>query len=132
MDYILTKAVRYGGASEVLDLFCLYDINCQFPVNIRKRMREKAYLLDSETLDRVTWGIGTWHVHGHKDQCLARYSPSFIPGIGMTTGEILESMWSGTNEPGRMCSIMTTPHRIEVMDAVFLENNRQKMLSSGA
>ncbi|TEB32063.1 hypothetical protein FA13DRAFT_1628436, partial [Coprinellus micaceus] len=128
MDYILTKAVKFGRTAEAPRLVCLYDINCQYPVNVYKRMAAKAYLLDTDTLDKFTWGIGTWHVHGHKNQCLARYSPSFIPGVGTTTGEILESLWALTNDTGRMSSIMTLAHRIEAMDAAMLESNRQKML----
>ena len=131
MDYILTKAVQFGKTAEAPELVCLYDINCQFPVNIHKRMAAKTYLLDDDTLDKFTWGIGTWHVHGHKNQCLARFSPSFILGVGTTTGEILESLWALTNDTGRMSSIMTLAHRIEAMDTTMLESNRQKILGLG-
>ncbi|KIK72127.1 hypothetical protein PAXRUDRAFT_77389, partial [Paxillus rubicundulus Ve08.2h10] len=29
-----------------------------------------------------------WHVHGHRNECFARYSPGFIQGAGRVEGEI--------------------------------------------
>ncbi|KAF8815489.1 hypothetical protein BYT27DRAFT_7036969, partial [Phlegmacium glaucopus] len=41
--------------------------------------------------------IGLFHVHCHKDECFLRFAPSFIPGLGIVIGEILESLWSNLN-----------------------------------
>ena len=41
--------------------------------------------------------IGMFHVHGHQDSCFFRYATSFIKGVGMVDGEILETLWSILN-----------------------------------
>ncbi|TEB23531.1 hypothetical protein FA13DRAFT_1567856, partial [Coprinellus micaceus] len=127
MDYCWSKSVSYGRMKDAPHLLYLYDINCQYPVKLKARLDRYTSLASSSLLDKVTWGIGTWHVHGHKEECLARFSPSFIPGAGRVGGEILESLWSTTNDAGRTTSIMTRPHRSEVLDATLLDSNTQKM-----
>ncbi|KAF6764374.1 hypothetical protein DFP72DRAFT_986402 [Ephemerocybe angulata] len=129
IDYALSKGLSYGPTLEAPSILVLYDIACQFLINAPKRMDSGEHLeLTSEDLKKVVWGIGTWHVHGHKEECLPRFSPSFIPGAGMTSGEILESLWSVLNEVGLTTSVMTLPHRAEVLDANMLDNNWKKML----
>jgi hypothetical protein len=132
MDYCWSKSVSYGRMKDAPHLLYLYDINCQYPVKLKARLDRYTSLASSSLLDKVTWGIGTWHVHGHKEECLARFSPSFIPGAGRVGGEILESLWSTTNDAGRTTSIMTRPHRSEVLDATLLDSNTQKMQNTGS
>lgn len=127
MDYVVSKAFQYGSIPQVPRLLCLYDIACQYPVNAPARMAGSELLMDPSLLEKAVWGIGTWHVHGHKEECLARFSPTFIEGAGTTTGEILESLWSTTNDAGKTSSIMTLPARSEHLDAIMLDNNRKKM-----
>jgi len=127
MDYVLTKVFQYGTLREAPRILCLYDIGCQYPVNAAARMEASDMLMDPTLLDKVVWGIGTWHVHGHKEECLARFSPTFIEGAGTMTGEILESLWSTTNDVGKTTSIMTLSARSETLDGVMLDNNRKKM-----
>ncbi|KAF6746113.1 hypothetical protein DFP72DRAFT_992875 [Ephemerocybe angulata] len=128
IDYGVTQGLRYGPTLDAPAILLLYDIGCQYSTNAKRRMNANDRLLDAEDLDNVIWGIGTWHVHGHKERCMARYSPSFIPGAGMTSGEILESLWSTLNDVGRTSSVMTLPHRMEVLDAHMLDSNWKKML----
>ncbi|TEB06358.1 hypothetical protein FA13DRAFT_1760159 [Coprinellus micaceus] len=127
MDYCWTKSVQYGRMKDAPHLLYLYDINCQYPVNLNIRLKRYDCLEKPSLLDKTTWGIGTWHVHGHKESCLARFSPSFIPGAGRVGGEILESLWSRTNDIGRTSSIMTRAHRSEVLDANLNDSNTKKM-----
>ncbi|KAF5325617.1 hypothetical protein D9611_000333 [Ephemerocybe angulata] len=128
VDYAVTQALRYGPISQAPSILLLYDIACQYSKNVLKRMTAGNHLLRPDELSKISWGIGTWHVHGHKEECMVRYSPSFIPGAGMTSGEILESLWSTLNEVGRATSVMTLPHRMEVLDSNMMDSNWKKML----
>ncbi|KAH6866011.1 hypothetical protein BKA70DRAFT_1244784 [Coprinopsis sp. MPI-PUGE-AT-0042] len=74
-----------------------------------------------------TAGIGQFHVHGHQEKCYARYSPLFIDGLGKTSSEILEPLWSVLNEAARPTQVMTLAHRAEVLDALIADNNWKKM-----
>jgi hypothetical protein len=75
--------------------------------------------------------IGLFHVHGHQDQCYARYAPTFVQGIGKIDGEILETNWSVLNGISPMTRTMTLAHRTEVMDAHIADNNWKKMVNMG-
>ena len=39
-------------------------------------------------------GIGLFHVHGHKDECMPMFAMTYIPGAGNVDGEILETLWA--------------------------------------
>ncbi|KAG2007445.1 hypothetical protein CC2G_015139 [Coprinopsis cinerea AmutBmut pab1-1] len=109
-------------------LILLYDINCQYSRNLKKRFDAGPYLsLPSDLV--LTFGIGQFHVHGHQEKCYARYSPMFIKGIGYTSGEILEALWSVLNEASRPTQTMSLAHRTEVLDAFIADSNWKKMLN---
>ncbi|KAI6009026.1 hypothetical protein EDC04DRAFT_2610752, partial [Pisolithus marmoratus] len=95
MDYSLAHALSYNmtGINNVL---CFYDINCAYMKNLRKRV-DSSDLLHIPPSMRITAGIGSWHIHGHKKECYTRYSPLFIKGSGWVNGEIIETLWSTLN-----------------------------------
>ena len=37
-------------------------------------------------------GIGLFHVHGHKDECMPMFALTYIPGAGNVDGKILETL----------------------------------------
>ncbi|KAF8271906.1 hypothetical protein EI94DRAFT_1770207 [Lactarius quietus] len=55
------KAIEQANSNIPIALV-MYDIMCQYRVNFQDRT-----------------GIGLFHIHGHQDSCLPRYSPSCIP-----------------------------------------------------
>lgn len=73
--------------------------------------------------------IGLFHVHAHKDECLFRYATSFIPGAGVTAGEILESLWSTLNSISVTVRTATLAHRAEVLDDHCCDSNHKKGLA---
>ena len=76
-------------------------------------------------------GIGLFHVHGHKDDLFFRYSPSFIPGTGVVSGEILESLWASMNTITLAMRMATLSHRAEMTDDHACDSNHKKLLGMG-
>ncbi|KIJ05124.1 hypothetical protein PAXINDRAFT_21594 [Paxillus involutus ATCC 200175] len=95
MDYALCPTL--GKLEGMPRAAVIYDIACQFNVHFGARVSRSNYLKFSNTI-QIIWGIGLFHIHGHQDVCLSRYSPDLIPGIGKVDGEVLETLWSQLNE----------------------------------
>ncbi len=74
-----------------------YDIGCQWSKNFNKWMLEypKKMQLPSDTT--IDIGIPNWHVNGHGSFCRNNYSLNYIPEVGHTCGEDVETTWSHTN-----------------------------------
>ena len=79
-------------------------------------------------LDRA---IGLFHVHGHKEQCFFWYATTFIPGAGITVGEILEMLWSSLNAITLTVRTATLAHRAEMIDDHATDSNHKEMLNIG-
>ncbi|TEB37681.1 hypothetical protein FA13DRAFT_930695 [Coprinellus micaceus] len=79
----------------------------------------------------IIYLIGLFHVHGHKESCLPRFASTFMPGAGMTSGEILESLWSILNEVAYITRTMTLPHCAEMIDACIADINWKKLQGMG-
>ncbi|KAH6911905.1 hypothetical protein BKA70DRAFT_1370410 [Coprinopsis sp. MPI-PUGE-AT-0042] len=126
MDYGYHGAIRASGADKAPRTVLLYDVNCQYSVHLQKRFNDAEYL-ELPSGFQFTAGIGQFHVHGHQEKCYARYSPLFIDGLGRTSGEILESLWSVLNEAARSTQVMSLAHRSEVLDALIADSNWKKM-----
>ncbi|KAH6885997.1 hypothetical protein BKA70DRAFT_1236736 [Coprinopsis sp. MPI-PUGE-AT-0042] len=131
MDYGLQGSIHSTGAIHTPRLNLLYDINCQYSVNLRQRFWTTETLNLPDDLV-IAYGIGQFHVHGHQEKCFAQYSPSFIDGIGKTAGEMLEPLWSTLNPAGKPTQTMTLAHRYEVLDAHIADNNWKKLINLGA
>ncbi|KAJ3511787.1 hypothetical protein NMY22_g15541 [Coprinellus aureogranulatus] len=126
VDYALVEALRLTKATETPGGLLAYDINCQYCLKLRKRIKKGPYL----SLDRsfpLDFVIGLFHVHGHKDECLARFAPTYFPGAGATSGEILESLWSQMNPSARSTRNMTLGRRADTLDALAWYNNLRKL-----
>ncbi|KAJ3531229.1 hypothetical protein NMY22_g8249 [Coprinellus aureogranulatus] len=127
-DYSISQAYETTKAGDILGLMLAYDINCQFWVRFRQRF-ESEFLKGSIPPEAaVLFLIGLFHVHGHKEECLPRFAPTFAPGAGMAAGEILESLWAGLNGAANMTKNMTIARRIAVLNACMMDNNWKKFL----
>ncbi len=104
---------------------------CQYHVNLARRFAESSKLTIPETLT-VIKAIGLWHVHGHKDECLFRFATTYIPGVGIVDGEILETLWSLLNRTSRSCRGSTVAHRTEVLDDHMGDSNWKKTINMSA
>ena len=89
VDFALLQSIDTTGVDPNQGLMLIYDIVCQYIIHLLERIGHKLPI--GLQIDRA---IGLFHVHAHKEQCFFRYATSFIPGAGVTAGEILESLWS--------------------------------------
>jgi len=126
VDFAFLQSISTIGLAQNPEqgLLIIYDIACQYWVNLRKRIGSD--LPSGLVIDRA---IGMFHVHGHKDECFFRYAPSFIPGSAITSGEILESLWSGLNKIFSSVRTSTLAHRAEVLDDHVCDSNHKKALN---
>lgn len=109
----------------------MYDVMCQWHKRLAERIEASASLkrcFQFHPNFSIVKGIGLFHVHGHQEQCFARYAPNFIPGIGQTEGEIIETLWSIINDVSRGCRGMTAAHRQEMLDDHMNDSNWMKMI----
>ncbi|KAF6750154.1 hypothetical protein DFP72DRAFT_851846 [Ephemerocybe angulata] len=128
VDYALCHAIHNTGGTTAPGVLLAYDINCQYAVNFRKRVNRAPHLqsLLPATVP-ISFVIGLFHVHGHKDECLSRFAATYLPGAGVTSGEILESLWSTLNGAANTTRSMTLAHRSEMLDACMADSNWRKL-----
>ncbi|KAF9565021.1 hypothetical protein CPC08DRAFT_630413, partial [Agrocybe pediades] len=123
VDYALLQVMESTGLTPEQGLVFIYDIACQYTVHLMERIGDKL----PPALEIQT-AIGMFHVHGHKDECFFCFAPSFIPGTAITSGEILESLWSTLNSISGSMRTATLPHREEVLDDHACDSNHKKGL----
>ncbi|KAH9033011.1 hypothetical protein EDB85DRAFT_1864729 [Lactarius pseudohatsudake] len=128
MDYSLCKALSYN-MEDIPVALVMYDIMCQYRVHFEERIKNSPELSlpSSENLE-LRMGIGLFHIHGHQDSCLPRFSPSYIPGAKQVDGEIIETLWAPLNNISRSIRGMSLVHRQEVLDAHVNHSNWKKLV----
>jgi Kyakuja-Dileera-Zisupton transposase len=129
MDYSIFKALNFNMSGIEAALIC-YDVMCQWSVHMKDRVAGSRHLKIPEGLE-LRFGIGLFHIHGHQDTCLARYSPSFIEGGRQIDGETIETLWAPLNEISRSTRGMSTSHRREVIDDHMNDSNWKKLVDLG-
>ena len=129
MDYSLCKALSYNMEDLPVALV-MYDIMCQYGVHLMEWVERSPELSLSSSLELRT-GIGLFHIHGHQDSCLPRYSPSYIRGARQVDGEIIETLWAPLNHISQSIRGMSLVHRQEVLDAHMNHSNWKKMVRIG-
>ena len=130
MDYALSQAFAYGQVNEAPFIVFGYDVNCQWSVHYKQRFHDAPGLSLPEPMPPLYPAIGTWHVHGHKEECFPRYATTFIKGAGVKSAEILESRWSTLNEAATSLRYMSLPHRAEMLDALMQDCNWKTMVDA--
>jgi hypothetical protein len=75
--------------------------------------------------------IGLFHVHGHVNQCYARFAPNFILGTGQVDGEILETLWLVLNISGPVTRRQTAANRQETLNDHMNDSNWKKIVGIG-
>ncbi|KAH8987551.1 hypothetical protein EDB86DRAFT_2832248 [Lactarius hatsudake] len=128
MDYSICKALSYNMEDMPVALV-MYDIMCQYRVHFEERIKSSPELSlpSSESLE-LRMGIGLFHIHGHQDSCLPRFSPSYIPGAKQVDGEIIETLWAPLNNISRSTRGMSLVHRQEVLDTHMNHSNWKKLV----
>ncbi|KAH8988705.1 hypothetical protein EDB83DRAFT_2305041 [Lactarius deliciosus] len=125
MDYSICKALSYN-MEDIPVALVMYDIMCQYRVHFQERVKNSPELSLPSSL-QLRMGIGLFHIHGHQDSCLPRYSPSYIQGAKQVDGEIIETLWAPLNNISRSLRGMSLDHRQEVLDAHINHSNWKKL-----
>ena len=97
---------------------------------MKDRVTGSRHLKISNGLE-LRLGIGLFHIHGHQDTCLTRYSPSFIEGGRQIDGKTIETLWAPLNEILRSIRGMLTSYRREVIDDHMNDSNWKKLVDLG-
>ena len=127
MDYCVSESLKYN--TKGLQCAVLYyDIMCQYSVHMMSRFKNNPYLELLTSLAHIAKAIGLFHVHGHKDDCFARYAPTFIPSAGIVDGEIIETLWEPLNPIAPLARKASPEHRWEIMDDHMNHSNWKKLL----
>ena len=129
MDYSIFKALDFNMKGIEAALIS-YDVMCQWSVHMMERVTGSDYLKKPDNLE-LKLAIGLFHIHGHQDTCLPRYSPSFIEGGRQIDGETIETLWAPLNEISRSTRGMSTSHRREVIDDHMNDSNWKKLVDIG-
>jgi len=129
MDYSIFKALNFNMEGIEAALIS-YDVMCQWSVHMKDRVMSSPHLNLPNDLE-LKLAIGLFHIHGHRDTCLARYSPSFIEGGRQIDGETIETLWAPLNEISRSTRGMSTSHRREVIDDHMNDSNWKKLVDVG-
>jgi Kyakuja-Dileera-Zisupton transposase len=129
MDYSIFKALNFNMDGIEAALIS-YDVMCQWSVHMKERVIGSDYLKLRNDLE-LRLAIGLFHIHGHQDTCLARYSPTFIEGGRQIDGETIETLWAPLNEISRSTRGMSTSHRREVIDDHMNDSNWKKLVDLG-
>jgi len=123
VNWAFLKSLKHTNVDPDQGGTLLYDITCQYWIYVLERI---GHLLPTGLL--LDAGIGSFHVHGHKDQCFHRFGVGFMPGIGVVSGEILESVWSTYNTISPAVQTATLAHHAEVLDDHACDNNHKKAI----
>ena len=121
VDGAFLNALNTTNIDEEQGILLIYDIACQYFVHFQDRI---GHLLPQGL--QIDAGIGSFHVHGHKNECFFRYGTSFIPFSGITAGEILESLWANMNTISPVVQTATLAHRSEILDDHASDSNHKK------
>ena len=126
MDYALSESLSYNTKG-IKRAIVMYDIMCQYGIHLLERFKQSPYLNIPKNMV-IDKGIGQFHIHGHQDQCFARFSPNFIVGAGQIDGEIIETLWANLNSIAPSTRHMSIAHRREIIDAHMNDSNWKKLV----
>ena len=128
MDYLLLRTL----ARVVIALILLsYDIACQYSKNFWKRVKTfPADMQLDNTATEIRWVIPKKHfqVHGPNH---SQFSLNFVPFVGRTCGEGIESGWHIFNAVGAATSEMGPAMRHENLNDHWGAWNWEKSLGFG-
>ncbi|KAI6018283.1 hypothetical protein EDC04DRAFT_2607885 [Pisolithus marmoratus] len=102
--------------------------DCFYPHSVVDFQKGESQFLQIPPALTIVAGISTWHIHGHRKECYARYSLLFIKGSGWVDGEIIETLWSTLNIVSASTCGMMAPHQQELLDFQMNDSNFMKMI----
>ncbi|KAF8589210.1 hypothetical protein K439DRAFT_1333200 [Ramaria rubella] len=129
VDYALTQALR--EAVHLPFLGFMYDVTCQYIVNIRKCFKQSFPHL-VPTLWRILPPIPKMHLQGSKDDCMYAFSLNYLEGAGQTSGKLVETVWHELNDTNGSTIEMNAGHCHDYLDDMYGDWNWNKVQKIGA
>lgn len=126
VDFAFLEALKTTNVDGIPQVVLLYDIACQYCIHFMERNTGK--LPDRTKFDRA---VGVFHLRGHNRECGNNYSPVFILGIGIVSGEILETVWAVLNAVSPSVCTASQATRVELLDNHLSDMNWRKILATG-
>lgn len=124
MDYALASVL--SQQSSLLWIIFLYDIACQYWINLIKRFTT-SFSQQVPTATRLRYGVGKMHIQGHKDNCMYRFSLNYMQCCRRTPGEMVETCWVEGNQTGASTREMNAGHRHDMLDDFHGDWNWRKV-----
>jgi hypothetical protein len=131
MDYIFFGSI---AGSPLMRFFVLYNIACQWHINIWRRMRH--YQDETHTINGtgkfMTFLVPKFHLPMHIEACNLKFSFHLTRDVGQTDGEAPERGWADANPLARSTKEMGPGFRRNTMDDHFNDWNHKKIIALGA
>lgn len=111
-----------------------YDIACKYSINFLERVLDGPVKLippEFESLPKILWLIGKFHIGGHREECLKKFSFDYNELVGRMSGELVETIWAELNWLKQQCREMSPESRIEVVSEAFNQWNFGKNAGMG-
>ena len=125
MDYIILSSLKGVTLPRVV---ISYNIGCQWSKNFllcMEKFPEEMKLNPNMAIDVV---VPSWHINGHGDKCRFTFCLSYMPGIGRTCGEEVETTWAETNSLGTSIREMGPGARHETLNDHWCGFNFRKII----
>ncbi|KAL5492982.1 hypothetical protein ACEPAI_4430 [Sanghuangporus weigelae] len=129
MDYIILSALQTCSPKE---LIISYDIACQWSKNFSAQIpRYPEHLRFDLSNTNLRVAVPKFHLPAHGPQCQTRYSLNFLPKVGRTYGEGVESEWAHINGIATSTREMAPGLRHETLNDHWGAWNWKKILGFG-
>lgn len=128
MDYLMFSTLM----EVLLALLISYDIVCQWCRHLWERMMKLPpdMQIDRARIPEVRFGIPKEHIRVHGPNH-SKFSFNFLPHVGRTYGEGIESQWSFMNPLSMSTREMTLGSRHELMNDHWGSWNWSKVIAFG-
>ena len=131
MDYLYFSTLL----GIILAILISYDITCQWYKNLFSRMIEdfpESMWIDQSRWENIRYAIPKkhWKVHG-SNPSHSRFSLNYLPRVGRTYGEGIETHWSHMNPLSLSTREMSPGMRHEVYNDHWGAWNWQKIIAFG-
>ena len=96
VDYAVASTLARDLNAGIADIVVTYDIGCRWGLGIRARLEENPAMKGTSLTSLKSWQVAVPKLHlvGHGKRCQATYNLTYMPRVGMTHGEGVETIWS--------------------------------------
>ncbi|EFJ42130.1 hypothetical protein VOLCADRAFT_97808 [Volvox carteri f. nagariensis] len=96
------------------------DVACKFE-GYYKRIYEELDLPAG-----LPFAIGPWHIRPHKPECNVRYNSRYMPGLGLTFGDLIEHLWADIRRHWYITAYMSPAARQDFINGLVRDRHRKK------